>query len=114
MWSSWVAAIGWTLGLALIDGWQAGVAARLTTTDEYLHDLGKVADIPTMLRTFSDHILTDQSVFWTTHVGAHPPGVFRLFVCLERLGLGGGGNVVGELAGSVVERPARRNPGAAP
>jgi hypothetical protein len=44
-----------------------------------------------MLATFADHILTDQPVHWTTHVGAHPPGVFLFYVVLDRIGLGGGG-----------------------
>ena len=51
----------------------------------------RVTDIPAMLRTFADHILTDQPVHWTTHVGAHPPGAFLFYVVLDRIGLGGGG-----------------------
>ncbi len=88
---SWAAAAVWTLGLALVDGWQDGVVGRLTSDQEYLFDVPKVADIPAMVRTFSDFILTDQPVFWTTHVGAHPPGAFLVFVWLDRIGLGGGG-----------------------
>ncbi len=87
----YAAAVAWTLSLALVDGWQRGVVARLTSDQEYLYDVPRVGDIPRMLRTFSDHILTDQPVHWTTHVGAHPPGVFLLFVWLDRIGLGGGG-----------------------
>jgi hypothetical protein len=93
--AAWAAATAWTLALALVDGWQRGVAARLTSTEEYLHDVPRVAagsgGVREMLRTFSDHILTDQPVHWTTHVGAHPPGVFLFYVVLDRLGLGGGG-----------------------
>ena len=48
-------------------------------------------DVREMLATFADHILTDQPVHWTTHVGAHPPGVFLFYVVLDRIGLGGGG-----------------------
>jgi hypothetical protein len=96
LWSAYGAALAWTTALAMVDGWQRGVAGRLTTKDEYLHDVGLVTNIPLMLRTFSDHILTTkvdpgQSWFWTTHVGAHPPGTFLLFVLLDRIGLGGGG-----------------------
>lgn len=91
LWWCWASACAWTFGLALIDGWDLGVAGRLTTPDEYLHDVPMVPDIPAMLATFTDHILTNQAVFWTTHVGAHPPGVFLLFIWLDRLGLGGGG-----------------------
>ncbi len=99
---AWAAAFAWTLGLALVDGWQRGVVERLTSSQEYLHDVPRVADIGAMLRTFTDHILTDQPVFWTTHVGAHPPGVFLLFLWLDRIGLGGGGaaGVAVVLAGS--------------
>lgn len=88
---SWAAAFGWTLGLALVDGWQRGVIERLSSSQEYLNDIPKVRSVAEMLRTFTDHILTDQPVFWATHVGAHPPGVFLLFVWLDRIGLGGGG-----------------------
>ena len=88
---AWAAATAWTLSLALVDGWQRGVAGRLATSDEYLHDVPRVGSVLEMLRTFSDHILTDQPVFWTTHVGAHPPGAFLVFVVLDRIGLGGGG-----------------------
>jgi methylthioxylose transferase len=96
LWLSWAAAVAWTLSLALIDGWQRGVAGRLTTGDEYLHDLPLVTGVPAMLRGFADHILTRQvdpaqTWFWTTHVGAHPPGAFLVFVLLDRIGLSGGG-----------------------
>jgi hypothetical protein len=96
LWTGYLAAVAWTLSLALIDGWQRGVVERLTSHEEYLHDVPRVTDIGHMLRVFSDHILTPavdpgQTFFWTTHVGAHPPGVFLLFVWLDRLGLRGGG-----------------------
>ncbi len=85
------AAVAWTAALALVDGWQRGVVERLTSSEEYLHDVTRVADVSEMVRTFADHILTDRPGFWTTHVGAHPPGAFLTFVWLDRLGLGGGG-----------------------
>jgi hypothetical protein len=113
LWLSWAVSMGWTLSLALIDGWATGVAGRLTTPDEYLHDVPRVGDIAAMLRTFSDHILTDQAVFWTTHVGAHPPGAFLVFLVLDRLGLGGGGAagllvvLVGSSAAAAVAITAR-------
>jgi methylthioxylose transferase len=81
----------WTLGLALVDGWTRGVVERLSSDQEYLHDVPRVTDIGAMLRTFDQFILTDQPVHWTTHVGAHPPGVFLFYVVLDRLGLGDGG-----------------------
>ena len=89
--TAWVAAVVWTLALALVDGWQRGVVERLSSGEEYLHDVPRVAGVREMLATFADHILTDQPVHWTTHVGAHPPGVFLVYVVLDRIGLGGGG-----------------------
>jgi hypothetical protein len=91
LWTAWATASAWTISLALVDGWQRGVVERLTSTQEYLYDVPRVTDIAAMLRTFADHILTDQPGFWSTHVGAHPPGVFLTFVLLDRIGLGGGG-----------------------
>lgn len=88
---AWAAASVWTLALALVDGWQRGVVERLSSGEEYLHDVPRVAGVREMLATFTDHILTDQPVHWTTHVGAHPPGVFLVYVVLDRVGLGGGG-----------------------
>jgi hypothetical protein len=90
--TGYAAAVAWTLSLALVDGWQRGVADRLTADDEYLHDVGRVGDVGAMLRTFSDFIVTaDHPGHWTTHVGAHPPGAFLVYVGLDRIGLGGGG-----------------------
>ncbi len=86
----WATSLAWTFALALSDGYAKGFATRLTSRDEYLHDVPRVTDIPAMLRDFTSHILTDQPGAWTTHVGAHPPGVFLLFVWLDRIGLGGG------------------------
>lgn len=102
LWAAYAASAVWTISLALVDGWVRGVVERLTSHEEYLHDVPRVTDIPTMLRTFSDHILTDAPGFWTTHVGAHPPGAFLIFVWLDRVGLGGGGpsGVVVMLVGS--------------
>jgi hypothetical protein len=88
---AWLAAAAWTLALALVDGWERGVVGRLTSGEEYLHDVPRVDGVLEMLRTFSEHILTDSPGFWTTHVGAHPPGAFLVFVLLDRAGLGGGG-----------------------
>ena len=91
LWTAWATASAWTVSLALVDGWQRGVVERLTSDQEYLHDVPRVPDIGAMLATFADHIRTDQPVFWSTHVGAHPPGALLTFVLLDRIGLGGGG-----------------------
>jgi methylthioxylose transferase len=90
-----IAAGVWTLSLALVDGWQRGIVDRLTSADEYLHDVPRAPAVSVLLREFAAHILTTavdpgQTWFWTTHVGAHPPGAFLIFVGLDRIGLGGG------------------------
>ncbi|MCE0767323.1 hypothetical protein LWC35_31125 [Pseudonocardia kujensis] len=107
LWGAWAASAVWTSSLALVDGWERGVVERLSSSQEYLHDVPRVTSVGAMLREFADHILTTQvdpaqTWFWTTHVGGHPPGAFLLFVWLDRLGLGGGGaaGVVVILAGS--------------
>ena len=99
--AAWAASFAWIVSLALIDGWRNGIADRLEDGQEYLHDLPRLTEpglggLRQMLSIFSDHILTqgqdpDQSWFWTTHVGAHPPGAFGIFVALDRIGLSGGG-----------------------
>jgi hypothetical protein len=83
-------AVAWTFSLALVDGWQRGIADRLTSKDEYLHEVPGVTDIGAMLRSFSARILDFQPDSWTTHVAGHPPGALLVFVWLDRLGLGGG------------------------
>ncbi|MET0492769.1 MAG: hypothetical protein ABW000_06510 [Actinoplanes sp.] len=88
--SGYAAAVAWTLSLALVDGWQRGLAGRLVTKDEYLSEVAGVTDVPAMLRGFAGRILDFQPDSWTTHVSGHPPGAFLVFVGLDRIGLGGG------------------------
>jgi hypothetical protein len=85
------AAVAWTLSLALVDGWQRGMAGRLTTEPEYLHEVAGVTDVSAMLQGFAGRILDFQPDSWTTHVSGHPPGALLVFVGLDRVGLGGGG-----------------------
>ncbi|MRH89831.1 hypothetical protein GFY24_20685 [Nocardia sp. SYP-A9097] len=87
---TWVTAVAWAFALAMVDGWQRGFAGRLTTRDEYLHEVGGVHDIAAMLRGFSGRILDFQPDSWTTHVSGHPPGALLTFVLMDRIGLGGG------------------------
>ncbi|GIE80703.1 hypothetical protein Aph02nite_66530 [Actinoplanes philippinensis] len=87
---SYVTAVAWTLSLALIDGWQRGIADRLTTEHEYLHEVPGITDIPATLSVFTTRILDFQPDSWATHVSAHPPGALLVFVWLDRIGLGGG------------------------
>jgi hypothetical protein len=84
-------AVAWTLSLALVDGWQRGMAGRLTTEPEYLHEVAGVTDIPAMVQGFAARILDFQPESWTTHVAGHPPGALLVFVGLDRIGLAGGG-----------------------
>ncbi|MBV9161871.1 MAG: hypothetical protein JO281_10035 [Pseudonocardiales bacterium] len=83
-------AVAWTMGLALVDGWQRGVVGRLTTDTEYLHDVPRVGDVGAMLRTFAERIPGGRPESWTTHVAGHPPGALLVFVGLDRIGLSGG------------------------
>ncbi|SCF17508.1 hypothetical protein GA0070607_6473 [Micromonospora coriariae] len=86
----YLASVLWTLSLALVDGWSAGVTERLTVQAEYLHEVPRVMDVGLMLSGFADRILDFQPDSWSTHTAGHPPGALLLFVWLERIGLGGG------------------------
>lgn len=87
---TWAVSAAWTMSLAMIDGWRRGFVTRLASTDEYLHEVPGITDIPGTLRGFSERILDYQVDSWTTHVSGHPPGALLTFVWLDRLGLGGG------------------------
>ncbi|BCJ48358.1 hypothetical protein GCM10010168_77160 [Actinoplanes ianthinogenes] len=89
--AAWLTAVAWTFALALVDGWQRGVAGRLTTRFEYLSEVPGVTDVPAMLRGFTSRILLHSVDNWAEHVSGHPPGPLLVFVALDRLGLGGGG-----------------------
>ncbi|GBE65225.1 integral membrane protein [Mycobacterium sp. MFM001] len=89
-WVAWATACAWAFSLAMIDGWRRGFAGRLTTKDEYLHEVPGITDIPRTVRTFSSRILDFQPHSWTTHVSGHPPGALLTFVWMDRLGLSGG------------------------
>lgn len=89
--AAWGTATVWILSLALIDGWQRGVAGRLTTRHEYLRVVDRFPDIPAALRDFSGHILLESPDNWPAHVAGHPPAATLTFVLLDRAGLSGGG-----------------------
>ncbi|MFJ8780874.1 MULTISPECIES: hypothetical protein [unclassified Streptomyces] len=91
--TAWGTAMAWTFSLALVDGWQRGIARRLTTKYEYLQVIDPVNrfhDIPATLRDFTHHILIDSPDAWPAHVAGHPPAATLTFVLLDRMGLGGG------------------------
>ena len=87
--ATYLTSLAWTVCLTLADGWEHGVLDKLTSEDEYLHDIPRVGSISAMLREFSTHILEGPGA-WTTHVAGHPPGALLIFVWLQRIGLGGG------------------------
>ncbi|MFI5680377.1 hypothetical protein [Streptomyces cellulosae] len=89
--TTWAAGLAWTWSLALVDGWQRGVAGRLTTRTEYLRAIDRFHDIPATLADFTHHILLGTPDNWPTHVAGHPPAATLTFVLLDRAGLGGGG-----------------------
>ncbi|MDX8149147.1 hypothetical protein SK854_43990 [Lentzea sp. BCCO 10_0061] len=86
---AYAASVAFTFSLAMIDGWGRFVT-RLTTEDEYLHEVPGITDVPAMLRGFAARIPDFQPDSWTTHVSGHPPGALLTFVALDRVGLGGG------------------------
>ncbi|SCG38263.1 hypothetical protein [Micromonospora inositola] len=88
--AGWLATIAWTLSLALVDGWRAGLTERLTVQAEYLHEVPRVRDVPAMLADFTGRILDFRPDSWSTHTAGHPPGALLVFVGLDRIGLGGG------------------------
>ncbi|RKN51167.1 hypothetical protein [Micromonospora endolithica] len=88
--AAWAASVGWTLALALVDGWSTGLTEKLTPQAEYLHEVPRVDDIPAMLAGFTGRILDFQPESWSTHTAGHPPGALLIFVWLDRVGLGGG------------------------
>ncbi|RZQ63399.1 hypothetical protein [Amycolatopsis suaedae] len=100
----YLTAVGWTVALALVDGFRRGFADRLASPHEYLREVPGITDIPTMLREFSGRILDYRPDSWTTHVSGHPPGATLVFVWLDRIGLGGPvwAAVVCVLAGALV------------
>ncbi|MEV0808392.1 hypothetical protein [Micromonospora sp. NPDC050200] len=88
--AGYLAAVAWTLALALVDGWSAGLTRRLTPQAEYLREVPGVTDVRGMLAGFTDRILDFQPDSWSTHTAGHPPGALLVFVGLDRVGLGGG------------------------
>jgi len=97
-------AVAWILALALVDGWQRGIAHKLDSGGEYLGVVDKITDIPRFLTTFASRIVDFQPNSWPTHVSGHPPGATLVFVWLDRIGLSGGGaaGLVCVLAGAAV------------
>lgn len=88
--AGYATAVAWTVSLAMVDGWGPGLAGRLASGDEYLHEVPGITDIGAAVAGFTGRILDHQPDSWTTHVAGHPPGALLVFVGLDRAGLGGG------------------------
>ncbi|WP_128801655.1 MULTISPECIES: hypothetical protein [unclassified Streptomyces] len=91
LFTAWGTTMAWTWSLALIDGWDRGIARRLTTRYEYLQVIDRFQDIPHTLRDFTHHILLNSPDHWPAHIAGHPPAATLTFVFLDRIGLHGGG-----------------------
>ena len=85
----YVAAVGWTCCLALVDGVRKGLKDSLLDRASYLFEVPRISDTSTMLQEFTSRILWFQPDSWTVHVAGHPPGALLIFVWLDRIGLGG-------------------------
>ena len=85
--TSFLAALGWTIALAVVGGGLHALITPLTNNHDYLHDVPRVTDLGHYLSSYRRYVVGEPQ--WTTHVGGHPPGTLGLFVVLNRLGLGG-------------------------
>ena len=88
---SYVVAAGWTLTLALVDGWTRGVGERLATDTEYLKEVPRATvSVPDFLETFTSRIVGMTPGTLVTHASGHPPLATLFYVYLDRIGLTGG------------------------
>jgi hypothetical protein len=88
-WLGYGAAVVWTFGIAMIANWPR-FPDQFTSGDQYLRDVPRITDIGTMLHQFTSRILSGQPDSWITQVSGHPPGIFLVFIWLDRIGLHGG------------------------
>lgn len=86
--TTYVAALGWMLALALLDGTD-GIAQPLAHPYEYLETARVTDDFPAALDEWIGRIPLDSENNWPTHVAGHPPGALLFFVALDRIGLAG-------------------------
>lgn len=87
--ATWATGLGWAVALALVDGWNQGLASKFTGRDEYLHEVPRFENIAATLHDFARRIPDYQPDSWTTQVSGHPPGATLVFLGLDRIGLGG-------------------------
>lgn len=86
---TWLTSLGWALALAMVDGWDRGIAARLRSPDEFVHEVSRFDDVSGGLHDFARRIPDHQPDSWNIQVSGHPPGAALVFVALDRIGLGG-------------------------
>jgi hypothetical protein len=91
---AYVASAAWTLGLALIDGYQLGVVDRLTTPTEYLVEVQRFPGLGPFLTTFAGRIVGMTPDTLVTHASGHPPLATLFYVWVADL-FGPGGEPAG-------------------
>jgi len=91
---AYLASVAWTAGLALIDGFQAGIVDRLTTVTEYLVEVRRFPGLQPFLTTFTDRIVGMRPDTLVTHASGHPPLATLLYVWTAEL-FGPGGKPAG-------------------
>ena len=79
---SYVAALGWALALAVVDGGN-GLAFPIANADEYLRDVASVGDAPGRFV----HDFVANTPHYSVATRTHPPGPVLLLWALRRLGL---------------------------
>ncbi len=83
-----LAALAWSLALALVDGTRHGLRDRVTARGEYLDGVPRVDGVHSLLSTFTDFI-ADGPMAWPTQVSGHPPLLLLVLAGMDRIGLGG-------------------------
>jgi hypothetical protein len=90
----YLASAAWTAGLALIDGFQAGIVDRLTTVTEYLVEVGRYPGLRPFLTTFAGRIVGMTPDTLVTHASGHPPLATLVYVWVADV-FGPGGKPAG-------------------
>lgn len=91
---TYVASAAWTLGLALIDGYQVGIVSRLDAPTEYLTEVRRYPGLGPFLATFADRISGTTPDTLATHPSGHPPLATLVYVWVGDL-FGPGGEPAG-------------------
>lgn len=81
-----VASLGWSVALAVVDGWAGLTRGVRWRSDEYLYEVTGIDSPADFVSGFTNDIST-----YVTHVRSHPPGLVLLLWVMDRLGLSGFG-----------------------